>query len=138
MGTPDGRHSLQLWPRRTQSTSCQVSIRPAPAPAPQRLLPSSPASGVIQKETHLGEPGMQTLLCSQSPAPRSPAFLPKPWEGEGGKIRPLPDYWRSADPPWPRSSSLPGAARPGEMGKPEMEPCAPGAGLEGRGALRPW
>ena len=90
MGTPDGRHSLQLWPRRTQSTSCQVSIRPAPAPAPQRLLPSSPASGVIQKETHLGEPGMQTLLCSQSPAPRSPAFLPKPWEGEGGKDKASP------------------------------------------------
>ena len=131
MGTPDGWHSLQLWPQRAQSTSCQVSIRSAPAPAQQRLLPSSPASGVIQKETHLGEPGMQTLLCSQSPAPRSPAFLLKPWEGEGGKIRPLPDYWRSVDPPCPRSSSLPGATRPGEMDKPEMEPCAPGASLEG-------
>ena len=69
MGTPDRRHSLQLWPRSTQSASCQVSIRPAPAPALQRLLPPSPASGVKQKGAHLGEPGMQTLLCSQSPAP---------------------------------------------------------------------
>ena len=131
MGTPDGWHSLQLWPPRTQSTSCQISIRPALAPALQRLLPSSPASGVIQKETHLGEPGMQTLLCSQSPAPQYLAFLLKPWEGERGKDKASPRLLEECRPTLPQEQQPARGHRPGEMSQPEMEPCASGAGLEG-------